>query len=181
MRTFISVELPENVKRNIYRLSEKIKNSGLVSGRFVDKDNLHLTLRFLGELNEEEVEEVKKLFSDLMLPSFDAYTGKIGFFPSNEFIKIMWIDFVSDDIMRLRGIVENKLQEIGIPKEKREFSAHITFARIKGVNDRDSFFELVKNLEMEKMKIPVKKISLIKSDLTSKGPIYSILGEFELI
>jgi len=181
MRTFVSIELPEKVRKEIFRVSKRIRDSGLVSGTFVSKDNIHLTLRFLGELTEEQISKIRKSFSDFVLPKFEAHTGEIGFFPSEKYVKVIWIDFVSDELSMLKGIVENKLQGLGINKETREFNAHITFARIRQVKDKEKFLKLVEDIGMKKMNIPVEKISLIKSELTKNGPKYKLLDEFSLI
>lgn len=181
MRTFISIELPEQVKKRIFRLSKKVRDSGLVSGSFVSKDNIHLTLRFLGNLTGKQISEVKDALSDLALPTFKAQTGKIGFFPSEDYVKVMWVDFVSDDVVRLKGLIENKLQNIGINKEKRGFEPHITFARIRKVREKPKFLEIIQGLDLRKMDIEVDKIYLRKSELTNNGPIYRTLGEFPLM
>jgi 2'-5' RNA ligase len=182
MRTFIAIELPENVKKEIFRVSKKIRDSGLVSGNFVSKDNLHLTLRFLGDkMSEEKIEQVKRNFSDIILPKFKASTGKIGFFPSERYVRVIWIGLEADEISRLKGIIENKIQELGLNKETREFNSHITFARIKSVKDKEKFLKLVSELDIKKMSFEVDKISLIKSELTRDGPIYKKIAEFPLM
>ncbi len=181
MRAFISIELPESVKKEIFRISEKIKNSGLVSGNFVKKDNLHLTLRFLGDrVSEEKINQIKKELSEIILPKFKATTGKIGFFPSDKYIRVIWVALEADELSRLKGIIENKIHELGMNKEKREFNSHITFARIKSVKDKDAFLKLVSGLDIKKMSFEVEKVSLIKSELTKDGPIYKKIMDFPL-
>ncbi|MBD3247589.1 RNA 2',3'-cyclic phosphodiesterase [Candidatus Pacearchaeota archaeon] len=181
MRTFISIELPEKIRKRIFRLSKKVRDSGCVSGSFVSKDNIHLTLRFLGNLTGKQISQVKDALSDLALPKFRAQTGKIGFFPSENYVKVIWVDFVSDDVVRLKGLIENKLQKVGINKERKDFEPHITFARIRKVSDKPKFLEIIKDMDLRKMDVEVDKIHLRKSELTNDGPIYKTLGEFSLM
>lgn len=180
MRTFISIELPERVRKEIFKEFEKIKTSGVVSGNFVSKDNLHLTLKFLGNVSEEEIEKIKKQLFELPFSKFELVIDGVGFFPSEKYVKILWVDFVSNKLKFIKDIIEEKLFEIGVNKETREFTSHVTVARIKSVKDRTKFLEKVKGTKIKKMSFEVDKISLIKSELTRRGPIYKVVEEFKL-
>jgi RNA 2',3'-cyclic 3'-phosphodiesterase len=180
MRTFISIELPERIRKEIFKEFEKIKNSGLVSGNFVKKENLHLTLKFLGNISEDEINKIKDKLSEISFSKFELFTDGVGFFPSEKYIKILWTKLVSNQLKFIKDIIEEKLFEIGVNKEVREFSSHVTVARIKNIKDKTKFLEKVKELQIKKMGFKVDKISLIKSELTRSGPIYKILKEFDL-
>jgi len=184
MRVFIAIELPEYVRANIFHAFENLKGLGLGRGNFVGKDNIHLTLKFLGELSEEEIENIKKKLSEIKFKKFETETGKIGFFPSEEYIRVIWIELVDKDkdgkIYDLQKIIEDKLEEVGIMKDTREFQTHITIARIKSIKNKQVFLEKVKGINIKKMRFNVENFSLIKSELTRIGPIYRILEKFNL-
>src|SRR3989344_4789394 len=83
MRTFIAIELPEDVKAKIFHAFEKLKESNLVRGKFVEKDNLHLTLKFIGEVPIEKLNEIEKTLENLAskFKNFSCSTGKTPVFP----------------------------------------------------------------------------------------------------
>lgn len=180
MRCFISIDLPDSVKKEMNRVSDKIKSSKIIKGSFVDKKNLHLTLKFLGDLSEEQIKGVKKCLSDIILRRFDCHTGKTGVFPAPEYVKTIWIELNGDGVIQLKGLVDNKLNEVGINVDDKEFKSHITLARIRGVKEKDRFMAMLGDLGMKKMIFPVESFHLIKSELTREGPIYKVLEEFKL-
>jgi len=179
MRTFISIELPEKIRKEIFKTFDTLRGTGLVSGNFVQRDNLHLTLKFLGDISEEEIVKIKDKLSEIKFSKFEMHTDGTGFFPSEEYIRVLWVKLVSDKVKYLKDIVEEKLFEIGISKEEREFTTHLTVARIKNVKDKEKFLEKIKTIGVRKMKFDVEKISLIKSELTPTGPVYKVIEEFE--
>ncbi len=180
MRCFISIDLPDNVKKEMDRVSDRIRGSKLVQGSFVQRKNLHLTLKFLGELSEEQINEVKKCLSEIILGRFDCNTGNVGVFPAPEYVKTIWIEVNGDGVMHLKGLVDNKLNHLGIKADDKEFASHITLARIRGVKEKDSFMKILGELGMKKMTFPIETFHLIKSELTREGPIYKVLEEFKL-
>jgi len=180
MRTFISIELSERIRKEIFKEFEKVRNSGFASGNFVKKENLHLTLKFLGNLSEEEIEKIKVKLAEIKLSKFELFTDGVGFFPSEKYVKVLWTKLVSNQLKFIKDIIEEKLFEIGINKETKEFNSHVTVARIKSVKDRAKFLDLVKGLQIKKMSFEVENISLVKSELTRNGPRYKILEEFKL-
>ncbi len=180
MRSFIALELPEHVKANLYHMSETLKNSGIVVGKFVEKDNLHLTLKFLGDIDEPLTEEIIEKLNEVKMKKFEVETGDAGFFPSREYIRIIWIELISKELLELRKDINNKLMKIGFLEEERGFSSHITLARIKSVKNKELFLDELSKLHLKKQKFLVDNFVLMKSELTRKGPVYKIIGNFEL-
>ena len=114
------------------------------------------------------------------LNKFEFETDGIGFFPSEKYIRVVWVGLKSGECEKLKKLVEEKLHEIGINKDGREFNCHVTVARIKKVKDKKNFLQRIKELHIKKMRFDADKFSLIKSELTPRGPMYKILEEFEL-
>ena len=181
MRTFIAIELSKEAKNEISKIAEKIIKKNIIMARFVEPENLHLTLKFLGEVSEKELEKIKEKLSEIKQEGFDVLLGKIGFFSPN-FVKVIWIELLckENEIQRLQGQIENKLEEIGFMKEKREFQSHITLARVKSLRDRQGFLDFIEKTEVKKIDFKVKSFKLISSELTPEGPIYKTIQEFEL-
>jgi 2'-5' RNA ligase len=180
MRAFIAIELPEDLKSDIFKKFEQIEEAGLVGSKFVDKGNLHLTLKFLGDISEEQAEKIQKKLSEIKFKKFEAKFGKIGFFPNENYIKIIWIELIAKEIIELQGIIEGKLRDIGISQDDKGFTSHITIARVSKLKDKNVFLEKIKKINIKKSEFIVNKFSFIKSELTRERPIYKTLKEFSL-
>ncbi len=180
MRCFISIELPENVRSQIFHSFEKLKNSKLGFGNFVDKNNLHLTLKFLGDLSEDKIELVKKALSEVEFRQFSVETGELGFFPNEKFIKILWLDLISPEFEFLKKSIDDKLQKLGFNEKEKDFVAHLTLTRIKKIDNKEAFLEKVQEIAPKKMFFVANQFSLMKSILKKNGPEYKILAEFPM-
>lgn len=173
-RAFISIELPREIKKEILEIQKKIEQMEIIRGKFVEKENLHLTLKFLGEIDEKTIEEVKKKLSKLTFDDFDCVLGELGVFNEN-FIKIVWVSLEGPVLFKLQKKIDDLLEGI-FPKEER-FMAHITIARPKFVKDREGFIKKLKKINFTKKAFPIEKVFLKESKLSSKGPEYEILLE----
>ncbi|MFH1365118.1 MAG: RNA 2',3'-cyclic phosphodiesterase [archaeon] len=172
MRCFISINLSEEVKKQIQKTQNILPE---FEGKKVELKNLHLTLKFLGEVDEEKIEIVKNKLRRIKLPSFNAELGEIGVFSEN-FVRIIWI--------RLKGC-ENLQKEIDFSleeffKKEERFMGHLTIARVKNVEDKIKFIQELKKISVSKMNFEVKEFHLMKSELTKKGTIYSSIENYPL-
>ncbi|MFW5846942.1 MAG: RNA 2',3'-cyclic phosphodiesterase [Nanoarchaeota archaeon] len=183
MRCFIAIELPEHVKSKVFHEIEKLQTAEGISGKFTDKNNLHLTLKFLGELTEPEIEEIKTKLqevSEKFSGSFDLLTQNYGFFPSKEHIKVVWLGVKDNENKLLELEKEISKNLLKYPGDFKEFKPHLTLGRIKDIRDKEKFFEKINNLKKIKESFQVNKIVLMKSELTSKGSLYRKIQEFNL-
>ena len=178
MRCFIAINLPEDIKVEIRRIQEKFP---LFLGKKTELENLHLTLKFLGEINEEKIEIIKRRLKEIKFEKFNSEISGIGIFdnkssgPYKRKI-IVWLHLKNCD--KLQEIIDNKLKNLFRP-EKR-FMGHLTIARIKEIENKKRFIEDLKNIELPSIKFNVKKFYLMKSELTEKGPKYDVLERYEL-
>ena len=180
MRCFISVELPENVRSQIFHSFEKLKNSHTCFGNFVKKENLHLTLKFLGNLSSEELEKVKNILKKIDFRQFPVETQGVGFFPNENYVKTIWLEMVSPDFEFLKDEIDNRLRNLRFNNKEKNFSAHLTIARIKGMINKEEFLKKVKEVSPKKMFFIADQFSLIKSILKRKGPEYKVLQSFPM-
>lgn len=176
-RAFIAVDLPEKAVGEIKRIQELIKKKDFMAGKFTEPGNLHLTLKFLGEISEEQIEEVKKRLNEIKLSIFECRLSELGVF-SPDFIKIIWIKLNGEEIFELQKEIDEKLKDLFEP-EKR-FMSHVTIARVKNVNDKNSFLNYLSSIKIGDIGFQVKNFYLMKSELTSSGPVYSELAKYEL-
>ena len=178
MRTFLSLDLPENVKEEIVKIQDIIKKEDLFHGKYTEKENLHLTLKFLGEIDEETVVKVKETLEKVKVNSFEASITQVGVF-SPEQVRIVWLKL--DDADALQKEIDHFLQDL-FPKEQR-FMGHITIARVKKVFDKEKLIETLKKINLEKIqkqKIKFDEFFLKKSILTTQGSLYSVIKKYNL-
>ena len=180
MRTFIAIEIPEKIRAEIFHIFEKINGTNLISGNFVEKDNLHLTLKFLGELTGEQLQKVKEKLSEINFSKFDLETDGIGFFPNENYIRVMWVGLKGAKLLQLQKIIEDKVYEVGIRKDDKAFSSHLTVARIKNIKNKTLFLEKIKNLRIKEESFSVKNFSLFKSELIENETRYKKIQDFSL-
>ncbi len=177
MRTFIAIDLPEQLKSRIFHKFELFQKKNLFRGKLVEKDNLHLTLKFLGNISDEKLSNVKEKLKKIKFEKFDCGVGKIGVFDENN-IKIIWVDLVCDKINELQENISNVLKEF--PSDNKEFTTHITTARVRMVVNKEELFKELRNLHFKGMDFEVNEFLLIKSELTKQGPQYKVLERFKL-
>lgn len=143
------------------------------SVRWVNKENLHITMKFLGETEkkaaiEEKMKEIRKEFSP-----FKVSLKGVGAFPSPKRARILWVGIEEGlkNLTELFTAIDEKMHVLGFEKEKRNFTPHITFARVK-----KGKYRLPENVEFYFESFPVNEVTLFKSTLTSKGAIYETLS-----
>jgi len=179
MRVFIAISLPEDIKAKIFHNFEKIKDANIIKGNFVEKENLHLTLKFIGDVSEEKINQIDECLSKIKFKIFEAKIGKVGFFSNENHINVVWVEFVSDKVNELQKLIDFKLNELGFTREK-DFSSHITAIRVKTIKNRDLFLSKVKDINLKNLRFEVKDFSLIKSELKREGPSYKLIKKFSL-
>ena len=185
MRTFIAIELPQKIIGTLSALQNQLKNTQ-ADVKWVAPENIHLTLKFLGEVDEKKIEKIIQALEETAKDSqpFSIRLCALGAFPKINFPRVIWvgIDAGDEETKNIAFVLEEKLQKLGIPKEKRPFSSHITIGRVRsGINREKLVKELDilqgKGLLQENLEFLATKITLFKSTLTPKGPIYEILKE----
>ncbi|MFC1510804.1 RNA 2',3'-cyclic phosphodiesterase [Candidatus Margulisiibacteriota bacterium] len=168
MRTFISVELPDEVKQKIAELIEELKKTG-ANVRWVKPENLHITLKFLGEVDDKKLDKLIAAATKAAAGtgSFKARFTGLGTFPAGKSPRVIWVGTAEggDELCTLA----KALEETG-----REFRPHITIGRVRKLKG----IEYVQDKEFGAM--VVDRISIMSSTLTPNGPVYKKLGEVQL-
>jgi len=179
MRLFISVDLDDTLREKIFELSRFFNIRGV---KAVEKENIHITLKFLGEV--KSADSIIKKLEEVEHPPFNIEIKGIGFFPSQSKMRVVWVGVEKgrDEITTLAKMIEDKMAKLGFKKENR-FVPHATIARIKRI-DSGGRSKLLKALEdysnFEFGEMIVDKFHLKRSTLTPKGPIYDDVRVFKL-
>jgi 2'-5' RNA ligase len=184
MRTFIAIALTREIRDYLASIQEELKKCR-ADVKWVQPENIHLTLKFLGERDEKKIEKIKLELEETARDkkSFSIRLSAVGAFPKLDFPRIIWvgIDRGEKETEEIAYELEERIAKIGIPKEDRPFSSHITIARLKSPLNRESLVQELKKLAPPQGKeFKVGKITLYKSTLTPQGPIYEALKEANL-
>lgn len=172
MRLFIAIDFNE-LKDYFIKLQKLLpKNAKLSLTR-----TFHITLKFLGEVQPDKVENMIDALKKIKFEPFSVFLDSIGIFPSENYIRVVWAGINPEEkVLELQKNIDEALKPMF--KKEKDFKAHITLARVKYPEDKKSFVQQIKNIEVENKKIEVKDFRLIKSTLTPKGPIYEDLKIF---
>ena len=163
MRVFIAIELTDEVKAYLSNIQEATKKNSR-GGNFSHRQNLHLTVRFIGEVSEEMLNSIKEAISAAIkeLESFDLYTDGLGVFSRKSKV-ILWtgVKGNAEKLQGLYNVMEKHLCRIGLPNEEKDYNPHLTLGR--EIILSTVLEEIEKELKLEDKRIVVNKLSLMES------------------
>lgn len=180
-RGFIAIDV--NVTPNILNLLKDITNSN-ADVKLVEPQNIHITLKFLGDVQEDNIEEIEQIMKD-SVKEIEPFTLKLsgtGVFPNQNYIRVVWIGIKDSEIIEtISRSIDERLSQLDFKREKRGFSAHLTIGRVKTAKNKQLLLKAIERYkDFEFSTQEVNSIKLKKSDLTPKGPIYTTLREVKL-
>lgn len=188
-RLFISVDLSIAVVERLTRLQDEIVTR--LGGhedlalRRVDPANIHVTLKFLGEVHDDLINEIEMRLDRLVKPlfPFEVHCRGLGAFPSTENARIVWagLDEKGAEVMELlRQAIQQDLDALGFEAESRPYKPHVTLGRIRGSAEPD-LTELYKGLDdLDFGSSYIRDLVLNASSLHADGPRYTVLNRFNL-
>lgn len=182
IRTFIGTPLPEKIKEQVRSVVGELKQIG-AKVVWTRLENLHLTLKFLGDTSLEQLDKVKRSLQEAAEPmtSFRVSLKGLGGFPNEKKPRILWmaVEEGEAELKKLFYTLEREVVLLGIKEEKNEFVPHLTLGRIKFPKTNP---ELEEKIVQEKERLfgswNISQFSLYQSTLTSEGPVYQVLHEF---
>ena len=176
IRTFIAIDFPDEIVKEVARLQSLISKIKF-TGKLTELENLHLTLKFLGEIDKEKLEKVRYALQKIKFSAFEAQLANTGIFCHRGKPSIVWIKVGGKGIFDLQSKIDESMAECKFEKEKR-FMSHVTIARIKYVKAKKEFKEKILKMSVKNLKFEVNKFKLIKSKLESQGPLYETIEEY---
>lgn len=177
MRCFIAIDVEDDVRYDITKLQEEIKDYDV---KLVEGKNLHFTLKFIGDIDKERIAVVKEKIQDIAASTkpFEISLHGLGVFPSMDFIKVVWIGDENKCLFNLQKNIEDGFADM---LRKEEPSPHLTIARLRSPKHKKEIAEFVeRNKHAWFGKIFIKEVSLKRSYLGNRGPKYEDLAVFEL-
>ena len=184
IRAFIAIELPPAIIALLDKVQQALK-SLRVGARWVRPENIHLTLKFFGDINPADVEVISGAMTAAAegVAPFTLAVGGIGVFPGLKRPRVIWVGLGGkiQPLLDLQHNLEDRLADVGFPKEKRSFKGHLTLGRFKETANPDTIRRaMVECSDMVNDQFEAGRIVLIKSDLSPSGAVYSHLKRVEL-
>jgi RNA 2',3'-cyclic 3'-phosphodiesterase len=187
MRCFIAINVPEDIRTELTRLQEELAGQVEVHKgdvKWVEPEGMHLTLKFLGEMPDNQVVEVCRIAKEVARQhtAFDFAVKEVGSFGGRS-ARVLWVGAGLDsaELLDLQQDLEDELAEAGWPKEGRQFSGHLTLCRIRNSKAGEKLGQAVEDYgNYDLGMIRADSITVYESELTPQGPIYTPLGNFKL-
>lgn len=183
LRLFIAVPSAPELRGDIEEIKEELRGSG-ADVKWVEGENLHFTLKFLGEVPKSQIPEIScalSRVSSLLHPFSIRFLG-VGCFPNAGNMRVVWLGIENDsDLLSLQKQVEEAMEALGFAREKNSFRAHLTLGRVRTARGKDLLRKTIEKIrDVEAGRMEVSSFTLMKSHLTSKGPSYSVVEEYRL-
>ncbi|MCH9032250.1 MAG: RNA 2',3'-cyclic phosphodiesterase [candidate division Zixibacteria bacterium] len=193
LRLFVAFALSSDVAHRLGEIIADLRPHSRLSGgrnsvKWVDADKIHLTIKFLGATPSEKVSSIVETINRPLQndetkdkPLIFAIE-RVGAFPNLNRPRVLWVN-LDGDPQRLRNFV-NKIEEalelIGFPKEKRSFKPHLTLGRVREREDVSALARILESYKIETIPVTLDRVILFKSDLRPTGPIYTPLNEWKV-
>ena len=187
MRCFIAIDINDKIRRALSDLQQQlaggvdIKKSDV---KWVNPENIHLTLKFLGEIKDEKAVEVCNIVENVVgrHRSFELDIESVGYFGSKA-ARVLWVGTGegSDELKRLQEDLEKQFVSAGWPEETREFTGHLTLCRIRKSAAGVKLAQMSEDYKDLKLgTISADSVSVYQSQLKPTGPVYTVLGNYKL-
>jgi len=183
LRAFVAIEIPSAEVLDLLVAFQKDLDAARADLKLVERENLHFTVRFLGEVTQAEAAEVDRRLRGLSLPAADVEVRGVGAFPSQSRPRVVWVGVARGDAPKLAALAEpviGSLADVG-ERDDRPFQPHLTVARVRSGENRQALDSvLTKWADKPFGRANLRELKLKSSVLTPKGPIYSDVGAYKL-
>ncbi len=188
VRCFIAIGLTDEVKAGLKDLQAQLKSGGQAPVKWVDPYSIHLTLKFLGDVDADKIIPITAAIEEAVrgVAPFSLRVEGLGAFPNLRRVQVVWVGVGGevDKLAHLQQRLESSLAGLGFAPEKRRFAPHLTLARVRdraSLDEREGLGELIAGTKFEPAySFPAETVSLMKSQLTREGAIYSRISAAEL-
>jgi 2'-5' RNA ligase len=184
IRTFIALKLPENIILFLQSVQQKLMSYGL-KVRWVRPENIHLTIKFLGDIYKTDLNDVSATLTESagIHGPFSFRIKGLGVFPGIRRPRVIWAGIAGETerIAAFQRHLDQSLSNLGYPRESRPFQGHLTLGRFKGESHSGKLVDALNTQsDFESETVTVDRVTLFKSDLKPSGAVYSELGTVSL-
>ena len=188
IRAFIAVELPEGLKKELTELEAQLKKYSPPVVRWVDPNSIHITLKFLGEISTDSIDELMMAIEEAVqgIQPFQLQIREVGAFPGLDRAQVLWVGVKGDvdKITQLQKRIEANTEQLGFPREARAFTPHLTVGRVRDEarpSDRQRLGKLLTDTTFSTLhNVDIDSVNLMKSQLTPAGAIHTCIGSVKL-
>lgn len=178
MRYFIAATLPHRVKEEIVSLQKDLLDDNVICTR-VKTDAMHLTLAFLGDVGEEQIDAIRNALCSVRFTPIDTALRGIGAFTWREQVRIIWAGLANEQkIASLAKKIYATIRPLGFEPD-RAFAAHVTICRVRQVKDKIVLQKKIASMHVSGEPFTISSFTLFSSTLTPKSPDYRIIAEFK--
>jgi len=185
LRLFVAADIPLEIRELLDSTMKRLRGEG-IDARWVKPENLHLTLKFIGEYGEEGLERLSREIHKAAERSgpFEAVLGGCGAFPSRRKARVIWVGMSDgvDDAAAIARKLDSRLEKAGVKREQRQFRGHLTLARLRRPQDCTEVLESMSGMleGLQDLPFRVEEIRLFRSILKPQGPMYVELEKVTL-
>jgi 2'-5' RNA ligase len=183
MRTFIAIEIPPEVKSALAAFQSELRRIGANIG-WSNPESIHLTLKFLGEVEEKLIVEIEKVCVDLAaeFQPFDLGLNGVGVFPNARKPRVLWAGLSGqlETTAKMHRLLNDRLTPLGFEREEKDFNPHLTVGRIKSDKKIRELLAAANAYPLPPLAFDVREILLMKSELLPTGARYTSLAIFPL-
>lgn len=177
IRLFVGIPLPGNVRQRLQNLT-----TGLQGARWISPENMHLTLRFIGEVDEVQAGHINDSLSDIQGAAFEISLSGIEAFGRSGMVRTIWAAVSGEPaLIHLQGKIERALVQMGLEPERRKYTPHITLARLKNSPKGKAALWLAAHEGLKTPPFSVDEFVLFRSHLGRQGAHYETLAGYPLI
>jgi len=187
MRCFIAINIDEQIRKALARLQDELQGKADIKrsdAKWVNPETIHLTLKFLGEIKDEQAVDVCNITGDVAgrHKAFELGVESVGHFGGRS-ARVLWVGTGQnrDKLLQLQEDLEQQLDLAGWPRETRKFSGHLTLCRIRNTRAGIKLAQMISEYKDFKLgTMPADSVTVYQSQLAPKGPIYTVLGNYRL-
>jgi len=187
MRVFIAIDIDEQIRKALSRLQNEMRSKVNVKKgdvKWVNPDVMHLTLKFLGEIKDVQAVDVCNITKDVASrhKNFELEVETVGYFGGRS-ARVLWVGTGQncENLLQLQSDLEQELASAGWPAETRKFSGHLTLCRVRNSKAGVKLARMTEGYKDFKLgTVWIDYVSVYQSELTPKGPIYTVLGNYKL-
>jgi 2'-5' RNA ligase len=183
MRTFVAVEMPQSVREQFRDVEARLRQAE-AHVKWVEPHNIHLTLKFLGDVAEDQLPSVFQAVAEGAqgLAPLQVRLSRLGAFPNLRRPRVVWIgvDQGKEALLQLQGRMEEAMARRNFPREDRPFSPHLTIGRVKSERGLEDLIDIIRATPFETESFEIDELVAMESTLTPDGPIYTPLHKVGL-
>lgn len=180
MRLFVAIDVTEAVKHELERLQRELQRSHLLIATYPKTDALHLTLQFIGDVDETLVPAIQEQLTHIAVPRDDAQLDGIDIFMVRHKITVIFVRVAATHLALLAQRINEQLRDFVEP-EHRPFVGHLTLARVKAVDDRERLLDFLGTLSVNQIQFPIREFVLKQSVLNAQGPQHADVQVYPLL